>query len=266
MPYLLENAGEQTARRFQELQQIFDPGSMRHIAALGITAGWRCLDVGAGNGSLASWLAECVYPSGSVLATDIDTRFLDPIRVPGLEVQKHDIISDALPEASFDLIHTRLVLMHLASHDVALTRMITALKPGGWLLIEEFDCGYVPEGATFGDKSFKAFNGLMAAFASGGADVRYGRRVPGLLRERGMLDIDAEGHCFLWKGASHGARFVQTALEQLRPLILTTGCVNESEFDAHDASLNDPGVAFTSPIMWSTRARRPGGGNGAKRE
>ena len=49
---------------------------------LGLGPGWRCLEVGAGSGSVARWLAAKVGPEGSVLATDIDTRWVDTGGLP----------------------------------------------------------------------------------------------------------------------------------------------------------------------------------------
>ena len=90
--YVFDNAAERQAReRFAALPRIYDPGTIRHLQALGVTAGWRCLEVGAGGGSIALWLAERVGPSGYVLATDLDTRFLEPLARPTLEVRRHDI-------------------------------------------------------------------------------------------------------------------------------------------------------------------------------
>jgi hypothetical protein len=70
--YVFDNAAEeQTRERFATLPRLYDPGTIRHLEALGVGAGWRCLEVGAGGGSVARWLAERVGPIGRVLATDI---------------------------------------------------------------------------------------------------------------------------------------------------------------------------------------------------
>src|SRR5687768_10129658 len=105
--YVFDNAAEQQAReRFAALPRLYDPGTIRHLAALGVGAGWRCLEVGAGGGSIARWLAQRVGSTGYVVATDLDTRFLEPLARevgPPLAVQRHDVTADPLPEASFDL-------------------------------------------------------------------------------------------------------------------------------------------------------------------
>ena len=73
------------------------------------------------------------------MATDIDTRFLDEIRAPNFEAWKRDINAEGLPAGEFDLVHTRWVRQHLADPEAAIERMIAALRPGGWLLVEGVD-------------------------------------------------------------------------------------------------------------------------------
>ena len=137
--YVFDNAAEQASARLSALSEIFDPGSIRHLNERGVDQGWCCLEIGGGNGSIASWLSRRVGPTGSVLVTDIDTRFLETVKLPNCEVRRHNIVTDSLPEGAFDLVHSRLVLLHLPERDRALRRMVAALKPGGWLLDEEFD-------------------------------------------------------------------------------------------------------------------------------
>ena len=73
-----------------------------NLASVGIEPGWNCLDVGAGGGTIATWLCTQVGPRGGVTATDINTRFLKSIRRPNLQIQRHDIVSDSLPEGRFE--------------------------------------------------------------------------------------------------------------------------------------------------------------------
>jgi ubiquinone/menaquinone biosynthesis C-methylase UbiE len=148
--YLLDNAGKEAPARLAALAAMFDAGTIRHLDSLGVDRGWHCLEVGGGGGSIATWLADRVGPTGRVLVTDIDPRFLDFERRPHVEVRRHDITTDPLPESAFDLIHARLVLVHLPEWEQVLTRLRTALKPGGWLVDEEFDSESVPPDPTAG--------------------------------------------------------------------------------------------------------------------
>jgi ubiquinone/menaquinone biosynthesis C-methylase UbiE len=59
--------------RLALLEECHDPLSRRHLDAIGVAEGWRCLDVGAGGGSVTKMLAERVGTTGSVLAIDLDT-------------------------------------------------------------------------------------------------------------------------------------------------------------------------------------------------
>src|SRR5918911_827294 len=131
--YLLDNAWQLARRRLARLEEQLDPGTLLHLEALGVGAGWRCLEVGGGGGSVADWLCRRVGPGGSVLATDLDTRFLEAVRAPNLEVRRHDIVAEELPDAAFDLVHARTVLNHLGRRDLALRRMAASPRPGGWI-------------------------------------------------------------------------------------------------------------------------------------
>jgi trans-aconitate methyltransferase len=87
-------------------------------------------------------MAERVGPSGYVLVTDTDPRFMEgsACRRPAhLELRRHDIGTDPLLEQAFDLIHARLVLMHVPQRHKALARLVAGLKPRGWLVIEDVD-------------------------------------------------------------------------------------------------------------------------------
>ena len=70
--YLLTNAREETVVRFDALEETFDELTTRHLGRIGVEPGWRCLELGAGGGSIAVWLATQVGPAGRVVATDID--------------------------------------------------------------------------------------------------------------------------------------------------------------------------------------------------
>ena len=104
--------------------------------------GWRCLDVGAGGGSLTQWLCERVGPRGSVVAVDADTRFLDKLGAANLEVRRADVVHEPLPERAFDLVHTRFLLQHLPERERVLEKLARAVKPGGLLVV--FDSGGAP--------------------------------------------------------------------------------------------------------------------------
>src|SRR5947209_5223066 len=112
--YVLDSAWHAERERLDSITRLYDPKTLDVCQQLGARSGWRCLDVGAGTGSLASALASMVAPAGQVVALDVDARFLDPLASDHLHVIQSDVTQDALPAADFDLVHARLLLEHLA--------------------------------------------------------------------------------------------------------------------------------------------------------
>ena len=98
----------------------------------------RVLDVGAGGGTIARWFARHVAPSGSVLAVDLDPRFIMALDEPNLEAQQMDVFADDFPRDSFDVVHARCLLEHLPERIRGLERLIGAACPGGLVVICDF--------------------------------------------------------------------------------------------------------------------------------
>lgn len=133
--YLLENRRSEAAQRFTALSALFDPVTLRLFDTCGIGAGWRCWEVGAGGSALVRAIAERVGPAGHVLATDIDASWARQACSPNVGVLTHDVALDPPPGEQFDLVHARLVLVHLPERERAFANMLRALKPGGWPVI-----------------------------------------------------------------------------------------------------------------------------------
>src|SRR4029079_2649778 len=133
--YLLDNARAEAGERFVWLAELFEGVTRGHFDRLGVGAASRCWEVGAGGPGIPEALAAAVGPTGHVLATDIDPSWLKA--GDGYEVRRHDVAPDAPPEpGTFDLVHARLVLVHVPDRARALATMAAALRPGGWLLGE----------------------------------------------------------------------------------------------------------------------------------
>src|SRR5689334_21058171 len=257
--YIFDNAGRQAPARLNMLSTFYDDVSKRHLDAVGLMEGWRCLEVGAGQGSIAAWLSERVGRNGLIVATDIDARLLDRLKRPNVSVLCHDISSDPLPREAFDLVHTRLVLMHVRNRSRALDTLTASLRRGGWFVGEEFDAL-----STLADPSVNASEvplktgaAMRRLMTERGADLRYGRSLADRLRAQGFVDITAEGTISMWRGGSPGADFIRASYEQVAEPMLQFGYITERDLNADLARLNDPTVVVPSPILWSVRARRP---------
>ena len=256
--YVFDNAHGETRERFPALSDLYDDETIGCLQAVGVASGWQCLEVAAGGGSIAQWLARQVGIGGRVLATDLDTRFLESLAEPALEVCRHDIARDPLPDATFDLVHARLILVHLPERELALAKMVRALKPGGWLVCEEFDSLSMPADPALHPEecALKAQAALQRVMAARGANTRYGRDLAARMRANGLVDIRAVGRMAMWQGGSAGARLFRANFEQLREELLRVALLTQAELDDDLARLDDPRTLYPSPVMWTVCGRR----------
>ena len=257
--YVFDNAWTQTARRLELLEQLFDLGTTERLGALGVGPGWHCLEVGAGSGSVARWLSKQVGPGGTVVATDIDTRLLEPFQGGNLHVVRHDVVTDPLPEGDFDLVHTRGVLLHIPAREQVIDRLIAALRPGGSLLLEEAD--FYSAFASPSSPIRQAWQTLTRGCAAAGMAAEWARELPGLLDARGLIDVSAEVEAPMSRGGTPLAEvtritFVQAWEQFGEPL---------NELDAIVAALSDPRQWFSVPALIVVRARKPLGRRGSRR-
>jgi len=247
------------ATRFAALSALFDAPTRRRLTALGLRRGWRCLEVGAGGGSVARWLSGRVGSSGCVVATDIETRFLDTIDRPNVEVLHHDVTSDPLPQARFNLAHTRMLLVHLREPDEVVRRLAAALKPGGWLVCEEFDGAstLADVDAAPGEVTMKTHAAMQRLRQDRGGDPRYGRRLLARFRSLGLTDLGAEAHLTNDQPQPPMATLLRASYELRRAAMIDAGYITPDEYDMDVARMDSPDFMMPSPTMWTVWGRRP---------
>ena len=263
--YIFDNAAEQTPRRFQSLESLYDSHTLRVLDATGIGPSWQCLEVGAGGGSIATWLAVRVGPSGHVLVTDIDASHLDALTAsghPNVDVQHHDIGVDPLPNEAFDLIHARLVLIHVPQRERALARLFDALKPGGWIVIEDFDPALIDRGfAAVDPEGYAAFDTVRIAMRQlmdrHGLDPTWGRSLYRRFVALGLTDVQMEGRFSIWPGGSPGALMDQANFGQIRSEAVSAGLVTDEQVEQAIAVLGNPAFALSSIPMMTASGRKP---------
>jgi SAM-dependent methyltransferase len=255
--YLLENADLEAGERFDALAALFDPWTRRHLVALGLGEGWQCWEVGAGGISLPSWLAQQVRPTGRVLATDIDTSWLTD--TAEFEVRQHDLRTDP-PPGTFDLIHARLVLVHVPARDEAIADLVRSLRPGGWLVLEDADPALQPllcpdehgPAELLGNRLRAGFRSLLAAR---GADLAFGRTLPRRLRASGLVDVGADAYFPITGSAC--AALEHATVRQISARLIEAGLATADEIAQHLSNIatGDMDLA-TAPLItaWGRRA------------
>jgi SAM-dependent methyltransferase len=240
--YLADQHAGQLAR-LRTLERAFDPLSQAVFDQLVLPDKPAILDLGAGAGSLAGWLSQR-YPEASVTATDIDTRFLTDI--PSIRVLTHNAVTDDFPAACFDVVHARALLCHLGEREDLLTRAITWLRPGGWLVIEDVSL----------EPSLSAANPLFRKVAQAGislleqtigSDMLWATALAQRLRDRGLANV---GHRTL-EGRigdnSPADTFWAATTAQAGPALLKHGLLEPDDLDGMTRLRADP--AFTAAAL-----------------
>jgi len=249
--------GTEERRRLELLQECLDPLTTRSLDAIGIDPGWRCLELGAGAGSVAQILCRRVGTDGRVVAVDLDTRFLEEMPEANLDVERRDVVGDGLPGGGYDLAHARLLLMHLATREKFVGEMAATLRPGGWLLVEDMDTFAFHTDLTDG-----VFHDVMrkveAAFVAANAAPAFGRRLPALFDAAGLEDVEAVCEVQTYRGGSPTAEMYLASAKQLRPALLAVGATEEQLEDLV-AVLSDPTKWFSGLAFYSVRGRVPTG-------
>ena len=258
--YLLENRKQEAAQRLVLLSALFDPASLRQFDACGMRHGWRCWEVGAGGPTLVRKIAERVGNTGSVLATDIDASWAKEATSHNVEVRTHDIAQAPPPDELFDLIHARLVLVHVPERERAFQNMVSALKPGGWLVLEDADPALQPLSCidAYGPEQELANRirqGFRTLLSSRGADISFGRRLPRMFRNAGMTGLSAEAYfpvampeCVPLEIATIG---------MIRNDLLNNGIATEREIEQHLENVQAGILDLSQPPMISVRGQKP---------
>jgi ubiquinone/menaquinone biosynthesis C-methylase UbiE len=257
--YALDNDHPQAGQHHALLSALFDGGSAERVSGLLDLRGKRCLEVGAGGGGFATWLAAQVGPYGQVLATDIKPNAI-AARHPRLAVAEHDLTADPVPGGGWDLIHARLVLAHLREREEILARLVAALASGGVLLVEDFDVHQdtvlrAPDQEAA--KVYAQFQRTVSqeVFAAAGTDRTWARRAHGAFLAAGLVEVRTTARWESWTGGSAGARFLSGLIDQVRDRLLAAG-LGDPYLDRIRALLTDPRLVLAGHTLVSTSGRK----------
>ncbi|WP_051765211.1 class I SAM-dependent methyltransferase [Saccharothrix syringae] len=242
--------------RLGTLEAAFDPVTTRVLDGLDLPETAVCLELGAGAGSVAAWLAAH-RPHGRVVATDTDTRFLRFAPTAPVRVLRHDVVTEDFPPASFDLVHARALLSHLPDRDRVLRRAARWVRPGGRLVVEDLTVEPVDDSAhPLLRQVTRAGEELLRATV--GTDLRWARALPERLRDAGLHDVRSLSTPGTVGDGSPADAFWTATFEQAVPAHLATGSLRAEDVEAVRALHRTPGFTATAVAMvtaWGTRPR-----------
>lgn len=230
-----DTESDRELRRLRQIETALDPASRRLLQRAAPLAGWACLEVGAGAGSIANWLGDLVGPFGSVVALDVDPRFLGLDIRANVEIVRHDI-REWEGRSNFDLVHARYVLIHMPDPELAIERMLASIKPGGWVVLEEPDflaARFAGGAAEFAGAFQRVNAAIEAMFRSRSMDPALGASLPAALGRLGLTSIHVESEAHLAPGGSPMALMMKASTVQLRAKYVATGLANDADIEGY---------------------------------
>jgi SAM-dependent methyltransferase len=260
--YAFRNSDPAALTQLAAIQSYLDDLTMRRIHELDLPPDGVCWEIGAGTGSIATWLAEEVVPDGRVTATDIDTSRLAP--TANLAIYRADVTVDPIPPGGpFDLIHARLLTQHLPTRRDLVPRLAGALKPGGWLLLGEFHCPTPPQAIstpTEDDRELfdRFLRTLLGILTANGVDMTWAADVHPAMTRAGLTGVHSIAYAESWTGASAGCRLYEANSIQQEDGLRQAG-LTAADLDRVRALTRNSRFAAMSYPFVSTRGQRPTG-------
>jgi ubiquinone/menaquinone biosynthesis C-methylase UbiE len=234
------------------------------LSRIGVGAGWRCLDVGCGDGQVTLELARAVGRDGRIVGIDIDEGALAVAREAAQQagVRAEFVCADAAEPFrldAFDLVYSRLLLSHLADPVAALRAMRSAVRAGGWVAVEDLFTGTLraePPAPAL-DRLQDVYSATVRAH---GGDPTIGPRLRALLSVAG-LDHVREDIVENPMTAIEDKLFLAELVDNMRESMLTSNAATAAELDEIrtdvERAARDPERVFYQARIHQVSGRRP---------
>ena len=133
--------------------------------------------------------------------------------------------------------------------------MAEAVKPGGWLLIQEPDFHLAPttESAVWA----RTWKGVIDWGQANGVDWLIGRTLPRMVAAPGLGHPEAKTDTQNIRGRDRGALYFQLFLAEVRDRVIDSGQLDAATIDAASTLLNDPNYWTQGWMMTAVWLRKP---------
>jgi len=267
--YALGADTDETARLQRQSDELQPEARalLARLGELGLRPGQTALDLGCGPRGILDLLAEAVGPGGRVVGLDADPAHVTAARqyafnqgLANVEVLAGDARHTGLRAESFDLVHTRTLLVTIPEPAEVVAEMARLARPGGLVASQEADAEFsicyppLPEW----DRLLALFR---ASFPRAGADLRLGRRLPELFRAAGLTDVGATVYAGSYPAGHSRRTVIPDLVRSLHPVILGLGLAGERELADVDAAvrahLADPRTLMMPHLLVTAWGRKP---------
>jgi SAM-dependent methyltransferase len=242
--------------RLRRQARCWEKATKSVLEQAGLEAGMRCLDAGCGPGEVMRLMAEAVGPTGCVVGVDLNGELgneaIRVLKTQGLvqcSFTQADIRTMEQPaEAPFDLIFARLLLYHLSEPSYTLARLYGWLKPGGSLVIQDYDTEAVKAQPDWEPlREFKVvWSGVCARH---GLDESIGFLIPELFASAGIGLPDATDVSGLFLPFSSSCQMLAGVYRSVLPLALKYGLTTTERSDRFLQQMENA-PAQTGYLLW----------------
>ena len=244
MEYIFEIAEHQAEfERLKMIEDAFDQKTKEIIQSSGIALGWNCLEVGPGAGSILKWMSYLVGNGGKVVGVDKNTKFIETVNTKQVDQIEGDILDIELEGSSFDLIHVRYVLIHIAESEKVIKKLTKLLNTGGVIILEEpdFTTARVLDNSLPNAQAHQRVNeAINKMFIDLCLDPSFGLKLPLILLKNGLRVERVIGDQHLCCGNSKIAKMMGRSTATLREKYTRTQKASEQDVQTYiKNSLNE---------------------------
>jgi 2-polyprenyl-3-methyl-5-hydroxy-6-metoxy-1,4-benzoquinol methylase len=254
--------------RLEQQAARLEPATREALHAIGLGDGWRCLDVACGTGAIMRLMGPMVGASGRVHGIDLDdvygTRAAETLNAAGPPIfsfQTFDVMGTDDPDgAPYDLVFTRLFICHMTDPVRAVSRLWSWVKPGGTLLVQDYDMG-IMHSMPHSPAHDEGFELIRQSFTRSGKDARAGASMPHYFMKAGVGFPDGT------RAASYLAPSYMTTpaaiavLTSLGPALNKMGVASEAHVKEVIAGMQDaakdPHASARGPDLIACWKRKP---------
>jgi SAM-dependent methyltransferase len=258
---------EAELRRLRAQAAEHEKSSRSLLAAVGLGPGARVLDVGCGPIGILPLLAEAVGVGGEVIGLEREPRFVAMARaelarlgLTNVTIVEGDALSSGLEAGSFDLVHERLVTVNMPERRELVRTMAALAAPGGIIALQDIDnVSWTCEPAH--DSWTVLLSLFHDVFRAGGGDPFVGRRLPDLLRQAGVQDVQSRVTTALPGPQEYRRTHLLSLIDSIRDKVISSGAMAEGELEHHCAALEshltDPNTLLIDKLLIQCWGHRP---------
>ena len=262
--------GSTVAERQRLVSQAegYEPQARWLLDQVGIRPGWRVADIGCGPIGILNLLSERVGPSGYALGLEREPRFAEMARIEiatrgldNVEIVETDVLNNNLEKGSFDLVHEQLVMINVAAREAVLSEMVSLLRPGGTVLLEDVD-----NVSWLCQPAHPSWDVLRDAFftvyQANGGDPFIGRRLPNYLRCADVKNIQVKVHVDAAASGDYRRKHLLSLLDSICDKVIGMGVLTASDLRKHkealDAHLGDPATIVIDKLLIQSWGQKSG--------